>query len=150
MLVKYHIILGALISILVYFIFTVTLIQTLIIFLSSFLIDVDHYLIFIFNQNSLSLKKAHKSFLNRRRKWIKLSNQEKEKYKRHILIFHGIEFIIILLILSFYIPIFKFILIGILIHLTLDYIDIFYFKDKLYSKVSQFYVILTNKRKKDF
>jgi hypothetical protein len=126
------------------------LIQTLIIFLSSFLIDVDHYLIFIFNQNSLSLKKAHKSFLNRRRKWIKLSNQEKEKYKRHILIFHGIEFIIILLILSFYIPIFKFILIGILIHLTLDYIDIFYFKDKLYSKVSQFYVILTNKRKKDF
>ena len=39
---KYHIIIGAIASILIYFIFQVTITQAAIIFLASFLIDIDH------------------------------------------------------------------------------------------------------------
>ena len=147
MLVKYHITLGAIISIILYLIFQLTILQTFIIFLSSVLIDVDHYLVYIFNKKNLSLNNARKYFLERRKKWIQLVPKEKQKIKRHILIFHGIEFLIILLALSFYNPIFIFILIGVSIHLILDYIDLIHHKDKLYSKFSQIYTHLTNKNK---
>ena len=150
MLVKYHVILGAIASAIIYFIFQITPIQATIIFLASFLIDVDHYLIYIFDKKEINFNNAHKWFLKRRNKWIKLNPDQKNKTKRAIFIFHGIEFVFILIIFSFFIPIVKFILFGVLIHLILDYIDIIYYKDKLYSKMSQIYVILTNKDKKEF
>ena len=150
MLVKYHIILGAIASFLIYLAFQITPFQATIIFLASFLIDFDHYLAYIFYKKDLSLHHACLWFLERRRKWVKLTKKQKEEYKRVILIFHGIEFLIILLALSFYNKIFLFVLIGISIHLILDYIDQIYYGDKIYSKLSQIFVYLKNKNKKEF
>src|SRR3989344_8569317 len=129
MLPKYHIIIGALASLLLYYIIPLTLIQTAIIFLSSFLIDIDHYIIYIIMHKDWSLKNAQKHFFNMREKGIKTSVEERKKYKRYIFIFHGIEFWLVLLIISKYIPLIIFVLYGFAIHIFLDYIDCIYFKE---------------------
>ncbi|MBT4165909.1 hypothetical protein HOE04_02635 [archaeon] len=150
MLTKYHITIGAIASIILYLIFQLTPLQTLIIFLASFLIDVDHYLYYIFHKKNLSLKNAHHWFIEKRKKWVKLTRKQKEEHKHVIIIFHGIEYLIILIFLSFYNPVFTFIIIGTLIHLVLDYIDLYYHKEKLHSKFSQIYTYIKNKNKNKF
>ena len=147
MLPKYHIIIGAITTTIIAFIFPLTYIQLITIFLSSFLIDVDHYLLYVFKTKDYSLKNSRKYFFKRRKRWIKLSNKEKKQYKRPIYIFHGIESWILLITLSLYTKLIWFVLIGFLIHIILDYIEIIYLKDSFYSKFSQLYVYLTNKKK---
>lgn len=150
MLPKYHIIIGAIASLLLYYFIPLTFTQTIIIFLSSFLIDIDHYIIYGIMKKDWSLKNAKKYFFNMREKWINTPLEERKKYKKHIFIFHGIEFWILLLVISKYIPLIIFILYGFAIHIFLDYIDCIYFKDPLYPKFSQIYVIKTNKKKINF
>ena len=150
MLVKYHIILGAIASFLIYLIFQITPIQATLIFLASFLIDFDHYLIYVIKKRDLNFNRACNWFLDRRKKWAQFTRKQKKEYKRVVIIFHGIEFILFLIILSFFIPGTKFILIGVLIHLGLDYVDLIYYHDKLYSKFSQTYVYLTSRTKNKF
>ena len=150
MLPKYHITIGAIITTIIFSIFPITPLQATIIFLSSFLIDVDHYLIYAFKTKDYSLKNSRKFFHKRREDWLKLSIRNQKNYKRYIYFFHGIEFWLILIFLTKYIYLMKFILIGIAIHMILDYIDFLYYKQPLYAKFSQFYVYFTNKKKMDF
>ncbi len=150
MLPKYHIIIGAITTLIISSIFTITPLQALIIFLSSFLIDVDHYFLYIFKTKDLSLKKSIKYFFKRREEWLSLPLSERKKRKLAIFIFHGVEFWGLLAILAIYFPIIWFVLIGILIHMILDYIDILYKKDPLYCKFSQLIVYFKNKGKEDF
>ena len=140
MLPKYHIVIGAIITLIIFSIFTITPLQALIIFFSSFLIDVDHYILYIFKTKNLSLKKSRKYFFERRRNWLKLLTEDQKRYKRFIYFFHGIEFWILLIILSIYFPIIWFVLLGIAIHMILDFIDFIYYKQPLYAKFSQLYV----------
>jgi len=131
---KYHIICGALFSICLFLIFNylqipITTFQLLIIFFSSVLIDVDHYAYYVFIKKNFNLIKAYNWFVRKRKKWIRISIEERKKYKNPILIFHGIEFWILLLILSFYYKPFWFILIGVFFHLFLDYIDLIYYHE---------------------
>jgi hypothetical protein len=150
MLPKYHIIIGGLVSFALYYIIPLTLTQTIIIFLSSFLIDIDHYIIYGIIHKDWSLKNAKKHFFNFREEWIKTSVEERRKYKRHIFIFHGIEFWLVLFVISEYLPLIIFVLYGFVIHIFLDYIDCIYFKEPLYGKFSQLYVYKTNKKKINF
>ena len=150
MLPKYHIIIGAIASLILFYLTNLTITQTIIIFLSSFLIDIDHYIIYGIMYKNWSLKNSRKYFFNIREKWIKIPLKERKKYKRHIFIFHGIEFWIILFIISNYFPFILFILYGFAIHIFLDYLDLIYFKEPLYQKFSQFYVYQTNKKKINF
>src|SRR3989344_5829929 len=128
MLPKYHIMIGALVSLLLYYFISLTLTQVIIIFLSSFLIDIDHYIIYGIMHKDWSLKNAQKYFFNMREKGIKTSSEERKKYKRHIFIFHGIEFWFVLFVISEYLPLIIFVLYGFAIHIFLDYIDCIYFK----------------------
>jgi len=111
---KYHIIFGLFFSVLVYLIFSITLFQTILIFLSSFLIDFDHYLWAANRTKSLKLKKNYNHFK-------KICNGN---HKPIMAVFHTVEFIILVLILSFFYNPFLFILIGMLFH---SIIDIVYF-----------------------
>tara|TARA_Y100000310_G_C20631812_1_gene789057 strand:+ start:411 stop:863 length:453 start_codon:yes stop_codon:yes gene_type:complete len=118
---KYHIIINLLISLPLLFIINPFFI--LIFFLSSFLIDVDHYLYYIVQENSFSLKKAYNWFVIRDSKWRKLSIKERRKHAYSIVIFHGLEIIAILSLLSaFYYPFF-FIALGFFVHLVEDAIE---------------------------
>ena len=128
MLPKTHAILAAIFSLLIYFIFHLYLFSVVLIFLASVFIDFDHYLWYFYRKKSLNLKDAYFWFKEKRQKWLKLSKKGREDYKRVYLVFHSIEFWIILGLLSFINQIFLFILIGVLFHMILDYIEIFYVK----------------------
>jgi hypothetical protein len=150
MLPKTHAILGAVFSLLIYFIFHLSFFNVILIFLASVFIDSDHYLWYVYIKKSINLKNAYYWFREKREKWLKLSKKEKEDHKRVYLIFHCIEFWIVLLALSLTNKIFLFILIGVLFHMIFDYIEILYLKEKLYPKFSLIYIYFKNKDKKHF
>ena len=114
MLPKYHALLGFIFSAIVFLIFPqIKLIGALIIFLSSFLIDVDHYLYYIIIKKDFSLKNAYNYHLDIR------NNNKKGKIR----LFHTAEFLIVLLILSFFYKPLLFVFIGFIFHLLFDVID---------------------------
>jgi len=147
---RIHILVGAIISLLIYLIFPITILQTLILFLSSFLIDVDHYLLYVFITKDISLKRSINYYYNHRSKWLKLTIEERREFKRFSFIFHSIECWLILLILAQFHTIFYFILLGIAIHMILDYTEIKHLKEPFYQKFSIVYLYLKNKGKERF
>jgi hypothetical protein len=147
MLVNRHIIFGAIISIFLLFLFPpIGIFNASLIFLSSVLIDFDHYLYYIIKKHDFSLKKAYLWSLNGRKSWLKLDKEQKLKYELAVFAFHGLEFCLILLFLLLISNIFFWILLGVVIHLGLDFIDIFINNDVFYQKVSPLYTHIINKK----
>lgn len=118
MLPKYHIIINLLVSlILLYFL---NPFYVLLFFLSSFLIDVDHYFYYILEKKNFSLKKAYNWCLIKRARLRALPREERKKHTKFFFIFHGIESLILLAFLSFiFYPLF-FIFLGVLVHMIED------------------------------
>jgi len=133
MLPKYHIILGLVFSIILILIFPqIGILGFLIIFLSSVLIDVDHYLSFAYNKKDFSLSKSYVWHLEQKKlESAKVKKGIREKGFFHPL--HTIEFLILLAILSFFSQITFFIFIGILFHSLNDFIDLVN-TDRLYHR----------------
>ncbi len=151
MLPKLHLLFGAVASLLLWLIFpSIGFINALIIAASSVLIDIDHYLYYVFIKKDLNPKKAYLWFMKNRIIWLKLTEKQKSQYKRSILLFHGIEFVLILAIISFASNLILFIFIGILIHLALDFIDLYLLKEPFYQKTSQLYTYAKNQKRKNF
>jgi len=150
MLPKWHILFGLIFSFLVWLIFPITFFQATIIFLASVLIDIDHYFLYVFEKKDLSLRRAYNSSINFGKKWRKLKREDKEKYKKKQFIFHGIEFLTLIFLLSFLNNLFFYILIGLIFHLFLDILSEIYYQDPLYIKLSQIAVYIKNKNKKRF
>ncbi|MEK6820300.1 MAG: hypothetical protein AABX71_01165 [Nanoarchaeota archaeon] len=149
MLPKHHMIVGFIV-VLILFLSGMSLIPCLIIFSSSVLIDIDHYFFYVWKRRDFSLKNAYNYFLRRMKKWFNMHYEERKKYKRMIVIFHGVEFMSLLILLSFIHQIFLFMLVGFFVHMIADLIEILYKKEALYSKGSQTYVYVSNKNKKEF
>jgi hypothetical protein len=149
MLPKTHIIVGAIFSISLYLIFNISLIGVSLIFLSSFLIDFDHYLYGAIKKRTLNFEEIYNYFLDSRIRWRKLSYIQKNNTKFPVLIFHGFEALILLFFLSFISQVFLFIFIGAFFHMIIDYLEIFLEHDPLYTKISILYVWLSNKYKKE-
>jgi membrane-bound metal-dependent hydrolase YbcI (DUF457 family) len=148
MLPKTHGIVGAIISILAYFIFSITFVEALIIFLSSFLVDIDHYLYYVYKTKNWSLKQAYNWFLLERRRYERLNLKQKQEYTHSIFFLHGLEILISLLFLLIFVhKIFLFVLIGVLVHLLLDFISIVYKADYFYPKTSWIYTFIRNKKR---
>mgnify|MGYP001607230076 CR=1 FL=1 len=122
MLPKTHIILGAIFSIIIWIIFqNINLIYLSLIFLSSFLIDFDHYLAYVFKTKNLSLNKAfdYHTTLDK----SDVAERTKEIKKRgpfHV--FHTFEFMLAVYLVSLIWTPFLYILIGMLFHSILDII----------------------------
>src|SRR3989344_6581398 len=139
MLPKYHIIFGFLFSLILWIIFpSISILGALIIFFSSFLIDVDHYLFYVFKNKIFSIKKAYNYFFELRKKAMTKSLKEKRiKIANPLMyLFHGIEVLLILFLLGFFInKIFLFIFIGFSFHLFLDLVEIIYYGFRI-AKIS--------------
>lgn len=150
MLPKWHIVVGSLFSIALYSLFNISLFYSVVLFLSSVLVDVDHYLVYILKEKSLSLKNTYKVGYETAKRWRKILPKQRKKYKKPVFIFHGIEFWALLLLLSLVHQIFFFIFLGIIVHMVADIIEMYYYKDSLYFKISQLYVLITNQNKKPF
>ena len=149
MLVKHHILVGLIVSLLIWFVFPqIGGFYTSIIFLSSFLIDFDHYLWYALKKKDLNLKRSIAFFHEKRDFFIKMKPKDRAKYKNVIMIFHGLECWIVLGLLIFVHKIFLFVLVGIGIHMVLDFIDLCYYDRPLHTKLSQVYTHIKNKRLK--
>jgi len=150
MLPKWHILLGFIFSLLIWIIFPSTgLLFFLAVFLSSFLVDVDHYVYYAFKCKDISLPNAYRSCLEQGKRWDALPQKEKNKYKITPLFLHGFEFWLLLIIASFFNKIFFFIFLGVIFHMAIDLIALYKDRDPLYAKLSQIYVLATNKNKKE-
>ena len=78
-----------------------------------------------------------------------MSAKKRNEFKRGIFVFHSIEFLILLFILSFVNQIFLMILLGVVIHLLLDYIDMIIKEEPLYNKIFPLVILKRNKNKKE-
>lgn len=140
-------IIGGIFSIALYFLVQITIVQAAIIFLGSVIIDFDH-VIFYYLRKKKNPFDAYKWFSDCEKKFKKLSEKQKEKYEKPLIIFHGMEFWFLVMLLSLIDSIFLWFLIGIAIHIILDFIEMIHNKEPFYTKFSQIYVTIKNKDKK--
>ena len=150
MLPKTHFLFGLIASLSLYLIFPeFSLLGIGLFFLSSFLIDFDHYLYFLYEKRSFNLKEAIKWFKEKKKIFENLTKKEKKKYIPGFYIFHGLEWVILFSILGFFVlNLFYFISAGITFHLILDYIEIFNKKRKIFKLSIIYDLIKFNKLKK--
>jgi len=111
MLPKYHILLGFLFTILLKLATDLDNVALGIIFLSTFLIDVDHYLIYVLRKKDFDFDNAYDWFIEL---------EKKDKKLKFLYVFHTLEFFIMILILGLYFDFFNYVLIGFLFHLSFD------------------------------
>ena len=97
--------------------------NALIIFFSSFLIDFDHYIVYVKRKKEVSLRKSYIYFKNLK---TTIQNHLKNRIniKTPLVIFHTFEFLILTFILALFFEVFLFLLVGMLFHSLLDIIDI--------------------------
>jgi len=127
MLPSRHLVFGILYSLIILIIFPqIGLIGFLIIIISTILIDVDHYIYYVFRKRNLNLKKAYKWYVKRGIKFQKLSKKQKNQISFGVFFLHGFEIILILFIFFVYtkIILFFFILTGFVFHQLLDLIEL--------------------------
>ena len=94
-----------------------------VIILSTVLIDVDHYLYFVYKKKNLNLKNAFNWFIENGKKFYSLPKIERDKFYLGFCFLHGVEILFILFILGIFISkYFLFILVGFSFHLFLDVI----------------------------
>jgi hypothetical protein len=96
-------------------------IKALYIFIASILIDLDHYLDFAIKNQNLSLSKMFKYH-------EELFEFIKNNPYFGISLFHTVEFMALLIILSIFNPFFSYILFGTIFHLLLDSIYLYHHK----------------------
>lgn len=133
MLPRWHIFLGAIFTISLYFLFPQTnLLNLLLIFLASFLIDFDHYVASVIKTRRLSLTHS----FDYHRKALKQEIAEKKKGIRKrgdFHFFHTVEFHLLLGVIGiFFSPIF-YIFIGMVFHSLLDLLSLAY-TDRIYRR----------------
>jgi len=130
MLPKTHMYIGILFSIILYFIFpAIGFFGILVVFLSSVLIDIDHYAIYVYRNKDWSLKKAFDWFIG----FKELRKKSKKKWVSPISILHTIEVLFLISILAIYNQFVFLILIGFLFHSICDILEMGY-KNELYGR----------------
>jgi len=139
---KQHIIYGFIFSVLVFIIFpNVGWLGLATIFLSSFLIDFDHYVYFVWKKRKLSIKKSYEWYIETEKKYYKLPKELKRKVYFGFYFLHGIE-AIILLFLTYLLTkqmVFVYVIIGFIFHQFLDFIELRIRNIKSYKLFSFFY-----------
>lgn len=141
-----HLILGIILAVILFVtIPEISLIQLGIIVAASVLIDIDHYFYYVYKKKKLNPIKAYKWYIGNRKKCCSMSKEQKEKVHFGTCFLHGIEILILLFILGFFVSnVFYFILIGFTFHLLLDLsVEIIYYNN--YNKISVTYAFLKSR-----
>lgn len=148
MMPKWHLLFGFILSYVLVYFFNFSIIYGVIVFLSSVFIDLDHVLVYFLETKSLHPKKFWEYSISKKAKWDNLTISEKESLKRTHFIFHGIEFILILILISIFVKILFLVLAGVLFHMVCDLIYLLYSGEHVSFKVSQFWLWHRNRSKK--
>lgn len=146
---KWHILWGFVFSYLLAYFFNISLIHFTILFLSTwFFIDLDHVLLYVIKTRNFNPLK----FItwSREKKLVRMSMSEEElsKQKFPYYFFHGIEFLTILSLLSFWNELCFFILLGFIFHLILDFFCDFYDNEDFASRICLTYNYIKHKKLK--
>ena len=150
MLPKWHILYGYIFSLVLIYFFKFSLLAGLIVFLSSVFIDLDHVLIYFLKTKNLNPQKFYSWSITKKNIWSSLCKEEKKNLKRPHFILHGIEFILLLSILSYFYTFFFWILLGVILHLVQDLFILFYEREHISIKTSQIWLWQRNKNRKEF
>lgn len=140
MLPKYHIILGFIFSLILYLIFpNMALIGAGIIFLSSFLIDMDHYIYYAIKKGNINPLKSIKYFMTKRKKLSNMNIEKRKEFYSGFCFLHGIEILTILFLLGIFVSkFFLLIFIGFTFHIFLDLLEEIH-KNLRLDKISMIY-----------
>jgi hypothetical protein len=124
MLPQNHFFIGLIASVILYFGFPDIGILNLVVFLlASVLIDVDHYLYYVYKKKDWSLVNSVRWFLKKRAFMRKAGRKVRNEVWVGFFFLHGIEVLTLIWLLGFFIwDIFYFVLLGFLLHLILDYV----------------------------
>lgn len=127
MLPKFHLLSGIILSIFLILIFpNISTISLLIIIFSTFLIDIDHYIYYVFKKKDFSLIKSYNYFYSKFKQISKMPVYKRKKYYTVFPFLHGIEILFIVFLLSIFVSKnFFFVLIGFSLHIFLDFYDSF-------------------------
>jgi len=145
---KWHFLFGFVVSYVLVYFFNFSFSSGLVIFLASWLIDIDHYPWYVFEMKSWSPLGALRWHERTAPKWFALSRKEKNKFRWGVFVFHSLIFWIVLGGLAFLCPVFLWILIGVAIHMVADFADLIVKGEPLYIKIFPCYVMKRNKNKK--
>jgi hypothetical protein len=151
MMPLWHILSGALFSLISFYFFGETAFNCLVFFLSSWLIiDLDLLFFYFWKTKQLNPLRFWKWYYNHRENRRNLSNVERKSYKNPIRILHSVEFLLVLWVFSLFNPIFFIVLLGFLFHLSLDLVSLYFMHEELHQKISLFYTLAKNKNRKSF
>ena len=146
MLPHKHLILGIILASVIFLVYpSIGIINFLIIILSSVLVDIDHYFYYVYKKKKINPLKAYKWYTTHRKKCLSLSKEQKAQVHFGTYFLHGIEILILLFLLGFFVSdIFYFILIGFTFHLLSDLsLEIVCFNE--FNKISVIYAFLKSK-----
>lgn len=136
-----HIFLGAFFSIILFLLFPqIGFIGAGLIFLSSFAIDVDHYLFYVYKKKDINFRKSRLWYFSRKPPYKKMSREQRNKHYHGFYFLHGLETVALLFLLGFLHRFFFFIFVGISFHLLLDYMEQPIFHDRIdkFSSIHDF------------
>ncbi len=146
---KWHILWGFIFSYLIAYFFNISLINFSILFLSTwFFIDLDHVLLYVIKTGNFNPWKFIIWSKEKKEERMAFSLSEKSKAEFPHFFMHGVEFLILLALLSFLNETFLFILIGFIFHLILDLVAMFYERENVLFKISQIWLWQRNKKAK--
>jgi hypothetical protein len=141
MLPQIHLLISPIFSFLGFFFYNNYLFWVLF-FFAAVLIDFDHYLLFVFKKKDLNPFHAYDYC-----RYVHKIELDKSNQRSYLLIFHTIEFFIILFVLALFFRIFQPILFGVLFHEFTDLIYEAVQKDKKYKRAfSLVYYVCTIKK----
>ena len=121
MYVQSHLVLGLIFALILLVIFPqIGLIGFLLIALSTVLIDVDHYIYYVYKKKDWSLNNAYNWFIERSKRFQNLSRAQRNKVYSGFCFLHGTEILLVLLLFTLFSEYFLFIFIGFTFHLFLD------------------------------
>ncbi len=133
MLPRWHILLGLIFTALIWFISPeISLIYLVVLFLSSFLIDTDHYINACNKTGKLSLGRAF-NYYKEQDKRIERMKAKGIRKKGDFHLFHTIEFHALIGLAGYFFPVFFYIFIGMVFHSLLDILGLVY-NDRIYLR----------------
>jgi hypothetical protein len=125
---KTHFIIGLFFALFIFLIFPqIGIIGLSIIVLSTVLIDVDHYIYYVYKKRDFNLKKAFQWFVDNGEKYLSFSDSKKKNVCFGICFLHGIELILVFFVLFYFFkfPFLLFVSTGFVFHQFLDAIDLY-------------------------
>ena len=144
MIPRWHIILGAIFTLVIWiFAQNLSWIFLLLIFLSSFLVDLDHYIVSAIKTGKLNL--GHSFEYHKKMKAIELAEKAKGiKRKGDFHLFHTIEFHVLIGIIGMFFVPFFYVFIGMVFHSLIDILYMTY-QGRFYRREYFFFNWLRNK-----